>query len=282
MDDERVACLPLLLLLGRPVPLRVALVVAVPPVGGRLDDRGAGATAQGLDHVLHRRRGGHDVVAVDGDVAHPVPGRPALERGPVLVGRRRELGVAVVLAEEDDRQPPHGGEVHRLVERALGHRTVAEEGHGDAAVGPQLRRRRRPDGDGQAGRHDAVRPEDPERRVGDVHRAPAAAVGALVPGHQLGEHPERVQPLGQAVAVAAMGRGDDVGGPERPAGPHRGRLLPDRQVDEPGHLARSVQRGHPLLEPPDHQHPPVHLEQVVGGSHRPCIVLVGTNPGKGA
>ena len=31
-----------------------------------------------------------------------------------------------------------------------------------------------------------------------------------VPGHQLGEHPERVQALGQAVAVAPVGRGDDV------------------------------------------------------------------------
>ena len=93
----------------------------------------------------------------------PYPAARRSSGAAVLVDRRRELGVAVVLAEEDDRQPPHGGEVHRLVERALGHRTVPEEGHGDAAVGPQLRRRRRPDGDGQAGRHDAVRPEDPER-----------------------------------------------------------------------------------------------------------------------
>ena len=38
VDDERVPRLPLLDLLGRSVALRVALVVAVPPVGGRLDD----------------------------------------------------------------------------------------------------------------------------------------------------------------------------------------------------------------------------------------------------
>ena len=41
VDDERVARLPLLHLLGRPVALRVALVVAVPAVGGGLDDRRA-------------------------------------------------------------------------------------------------------------------------------------------------------------------------------------------------------------------------------------------------
>ena len=200
----------------------------------------------------------------------------------MLVGRRGELGVAVVLAEEDDRQPPHGGEVHRLVERALGHRAVAEERHRDAAVGPQLRRRRR--ARRRSGRPAATMPLAPKiPRVGSAMciEPPAAAVGALVLGHQLGEHPERVQALGQAVAVAAVGRGDDVGGPERPAGADGGRLLPDRQVHEAGHLAVAVERGHPLLEPADHQHPPVHLEQVVGGSHRPCIVLVGTTTGRG-
>ena len=114
---------------------------------------------------------------------------------------------------------------------------------------------------------------------------PAAAVGALVLAHQLGEHAERVEALGQAVAVAAVGRGDDVGGAQRPARPHGGRLLPDREVHEPGDLAVAVERGDPLLEPADQQHAPVHLDQVAGGEapgrkvgprSRRCIVLVGT------
>ena len=180
-----------------------------------------------------------------------------------MLGRRRgELGVAVVLAEEDHRQLPDGGEVQRLVEGALRRRAVAEEGHRHAAVGPQLRRRRRPHRDRQARGHDAVGAEDPELRVGDVHGAAAAAVGALVLAHQLGEHPGRVQALGQAVAVAAVGRGDDVGGPKRPARADGRRLLPDREVDEAGDLAVAVERGHPLLEAADQQHPAVHLEEV--------------------
>ena len=47
----------------------------------------------------------------------------------------------------------------------------------------------------------------------------------LVPSllaHQLGEHPERVEALGQAVTVAAVGRGDDVGRAQRPARADRG------------------------------------------------------------
>jgi hypothetical protein len=96
-----------------------------------------------------------------------------------------------------------------------------------------------------------------------VHRAAAAAVRALVPAHQLGEHAERVEALGQAVAVAPVGGGDDIGRPERPARAHGGRLLPDREVHEPGDLAVPIERRHPLLEPADQQHAPVHLDQLL-------------------
>ena len=84
----------------------------------------------------------------------------------------------------------------------------------------------------------------------------------VVLGHQLGEHPERVEALGEAVAVAAMGRRDHVGRAERPARADGRRLLPDRQVHEAGDLAVAVERGHPLLEAADHEHPPMHLEEV--------------------
>ena len=130
------------------------------------------------DHVVHRRRGGDGVVAVDRDVVDAVPRRSAFERRRVLGGRGRELGVPVVLAEEDHRQLPHRGEVHRFVERARGDRAVAEERHRHAAVGSQLRRGGGAHRDRQPGGDDSVRAEDPEVRVGDVHRTAAAAVRA--------------------------------------------------------------------------------------------------------
>ena len=51
-------------------------------------------------------------------------------------------------------------------------------------------------------------------------------------------------------------------GRERPARADGRRLLPDRQVHEARDLAVAVERGDPLLEAADHEHPPVHLEQV--------------------
>ena len=219
--------------------------------------------AEAVDHVVHRRCGRHDVVAVDRDVVDAVSARRVVRAARACwVGSRRELGVAVVLAEEDHRQLPHGREVHRFVERALRHRAVAEERHRHAAVGAELRGRRRAHRDRQTGRDDPVGAEDAEVGVGDVHRTAAAAVRARVLAHQLGEHPERVETLGQAVTVAAMGRRDHVGGAQRPTRPDRRRLLPDRQVHEAGHLAVAVERRHPLLEPADQEHPPVHLEEV--------------------
>ena len=125
---------------------------------------------------------------------------------------------------------------------------------------PQLRGHRGAVGDRKAGGHDAVGAEDPELRVGDVHGAAAASVGPLVAGHQLGEHALGVQALGQAVAVAAVGRGDHVVGAQRPARADRRRLLADGEVHEAGDQAVAVEVGHPLLEPADEQHATLHLE----------------------
>ena len=50
-------------------------------------------------------------------------------------------------------------------------------------------------------------------------------------------------------------------------------------MHEAGDLAVAVQRSHPLLEPADHEHPSVHLQEVGVAEHEPCIVLTGTNAG---
>ncbi len=162
------------------------------------------------------------------------------------------------------------------MEGAVGHRAVAEEGDRDGAVAPELRRGRGTDRDRQPGTDDPVGAEDADPRIGDVHRAPAPAVRALVLAHQLGEHAEWVQTLREAVAVAAMGGRDHVVRAEWPARADGRRLLPDRQVHEARHLAVAVQRSDALLEPADHEHPPMHLEEIGVVEHEPCIVLVGT------
>ena len=245
---------------------------------------GPAPAAHRLDGVQHHRCGGDHVVAVDRGVAKPVALGPTLELRRVLVGGGGELGVPVVLAEEDDRKLPHRGEVHRLVERALCHRAIAEERHHHAVISPQLGRGGGAHRDREAGGHDPVGAEDADPGIGDVHRAAASAIRTRVLRHELGEHPRRVETLRQAVAVPAMRRCDHVGGRERPARTHRGRFLSDGQVHEAGDLAVAVQRGDPLLEPTDQQHPPVHLDEIglrerrSGRStvvHVRCIVPLG-------
>ena len=275
VHEERVTGLPPLDLLGGPVALRVALVVTVPAERRRLEDRGTSPRPHGGDHVLHGRRRRHHVVAVDGGVGDAVPGGPALEGRPVLGRRGREFRIPVVLAEEDHRQLPHGGEVHRLVERALRRRPVAEEGHGDAAISSQLGCGGGAHGDRRPGGDDPVGPEDADPRVGDVHRTAPAAVRTPVLAHQLAEHPERVEALGQAVPVAPMGRGDHVIGSEGPARTHGGGLLSGGEVDEAGDLAVAVERRHPLLEATDHQHAAVHLDELGGRAPRSGGKAVG-------
>ncbi len=171
------------------------------------------------------------------------------------------------------------------MERALCRRAVTEEGDGDAVPSADLRRRGRTDGDGQPGRHDPVGAEDPEGRVGDVHRAAATSVGAIGPAHELGEHPERIQTFGQAVPVSAMGGRDDVVGSQRPAGADRRRFLSDGEVHEAGNEAVAVEVGDALLEAPNAQHALLHFQQVGARRDRrklrwrsspTCTVLTGT------
>ena len=233
--------------------------------------------------VVHRGRGRDDVVAVDRDVVDAVAGRALLERRRVLRGRRRELGVPVVLAEEDHRQLPHRGEVDRLVEGAVRDRAVAEERDRDAcrraAAAPRSRRpprsadrhrrsrwRRRCRSSGSAMCIDPPRPR--------LVPSSLPISSANIPS---GSRPfARQWPWPRCVDVITSVAA------ERPARADRRCLLPDREVHEARHLAVAVQRGHPLLEPADHEHPPLHLDEVGVAEHELCIVLTGTIRGRRA
>ena len=111
---------------------------------------------------------------------------------------------------------------------------------------------------------------------------PRPAVRALVLAHQLGEHPERVEALGEAVAVAAVGGRDHVRGAEWPARADGRRLLPDRQV----HEARVPhRRGTARRRAPRTRGSGASAGASRGGRQsvnmEVCIVLIGTNLGTG-
>src|SRR5207245_645139 len=77
---------------------------------------------------------------------------------------------------------------------------------------------------------------------------------------KLGEHPRHVGALRQAVPVAAVGARDPIVLPQRRADADGDGLLPGIEVGEPRHLGAAVELVHLLLEEPDEDHPPVHLE----------------------
>ena len=56
---------------------------------------------------------------------------------------------------------------------------------------------------------------------------------------------------------------------------------PIDRCTKPGTSPSRYERGDPLLEAADHQHPPVHLEQVGVRGHGPRSVLIGTRSGRG-
>ena len=101
-----------------------------PPECLHLEERRAVTVAGSAERACDGVLDGEEVVPV-----HDLPGHAVARRavGEILdrtlrapVGREREL---VVLADEDDRERPGGGEVHSLVRGALTGCTVAEKGN---------------------------------------------------------------------------------------------------------------------------------------------------------
>ena len=149
---------------------RIALVVAAQSVDQGLDERRPVAGARPGDRLADRRVDREDVVAVD---RH---GRDAVDAGVVgevlhlrVGGERRELGVAVVLAEEHDRQPPEARDVQGLVEGAGLAGPVAEEDDRHA-----IRRFQR-GGPGVTQREWQIARDDPGRRHEARPRGPRYA-----------------------------------------------------------------------------------------------------------
>jgi pyruvate dehydrogenase E1 component alpha subunit len=168
--------------------------------------------------VRDRRVDLDDVVAVDRGGRDAVGGRMDGQALDGRVGReRRELGVAVVLAHENHRQPPETSDVERLMKRPGLTGAVAEKDHGDLALlfllrreGRAQRQRYRP-ADHAGGGDEAGFFRD------DMHRAAfAAAVAGGAPG-DFRQKPADVGAFGDGMAMRAMTTVDEVIGAKKAA-----------------------------------------------------------------
>ncbi len=260
VELERVAGEPGLDLLRVAILGRVGARVAAMAVGHAFDE-GRAATGTG---AVRRLGGGFvdrlDVVAVDLHRRHLVALGPLDQ---VLVGRRvvdaGELAVEVVLADEQDRQLPDLGDIHRLVEGADIGRAVAEEGRRELAAAIELGRDAGADRNRQAAADDAEGADQALVDVGEVHRAADAAADTRCAAEQLGERRLGIHAAGDADAVAAIGVADIVILAEHDAGARRDRLLSLAEVGGAVDEALEVASLHLLLELADTDH---HAEQV--------------------
>ena len=183
---------------------------------------------------------------------------------------RRRLGDRVVLEHDQQAHAPERGQVHRLVERALAERPVADEDDRDPVLAAELLRERDPERDRHQLALDA-RADEPGRM--QVLAAAASAADAARAAHQLGEERGEVAAGSEEVAVAAVGAEDGVSRAEPAEEPDRDRLLADRGVRRPREQPLGVELEELLLGAADDQHPPVELEIVqhraAQGTRRP-------------
>ncbi|MNV46251.1 hypothetical protein D3C71_1380750 [compost metagenome] len=196
-------------------------------------------------------------------------------------GRRaRGRGNLVVLADEQHRQLVDLRPVQRFEKRPAVDRAIAKEADRNRVLAAQFEGMGRAHGDRQAGGDDAVRAQHADRKIGDVHGAALALVVAGGAAKQLAHHARAVGALGQRMAVAAVGGGEQVarmqmgadarghgllarGQVQRPLdqrrfGTGRGALAPDLHATLAGAFGR-------VLEGTDTDHGPVEGKQVGHG-----------------
>src|SRR5262249_58064900 len=109
------------------------------PVSKELEQHGSLSSTALLDRTLARREYGQQIVAVHGGPAEAIGARTIRNAWiPHHELDARGSAIEIVLTHENHRQVPDRGHVHRLVESALRHRAITEEGRNDLPLLPQL------------------------------------------------------------------------------------------------------------------------------------------------
>ena len=144
---------------------------------------------------------------------------------------------------------------------------IAEESHRNVipalGAGAHPDPHRLPD----AGSHDAVGAEQPDRAVVEMHRPAATPAQAVALAEELRHDPPRLRALGQRVAVAAMRRRHPVGRAEMRADAGRDSLLADVEMQETGGLALAAGDLGSGLKSPQQHHVAEQPDQRRGRRH---------------
>ncbi|MNN17489.1 hypothetical protein D3C81_1306790 [compost metagenome] len=228
-----------------------------------LDQRWPLACAGAFDGRARSLVHGKEIEAVDGHAGHAEAGGAV---GDVVAGHRPVrgggLGVAVVLGDEDARQVHDRGHVHGLEHRAFVGGTVAEERHRNVVAALELGGQGGPGHQRRSGADDTVGAKHAFFQVGDVHRAALAAAHAGLLAVDLGHHAVHIDALGDAVAVATVGRGNAVAVAQVGHDPGGGGFFAGIKVDEAGDLAGGELHVQAFLERTDGAHHFIGMQQL--------------------
>ena len=200
------------------VPLRVALVVAVPAVRVGLDDapdlhrRGPTddprpSRRRPPARRCRRPRGERDAVA----------GRPLAERRRVLPVRGRELRVPVVLAEEDTGSRQTAARLTASWNAPWATAPSPKKATATDPSAPIVGGSAAPAAIGSPAATMPLAPKIPSVGSAMCIDPPRPRLLPLCAAHQLGEHRARVEALGEAVGVTAVSGGDHVVRRQRPS-----------------------------------------------------------------
>ncbi len=267
---DRILLAPLGDLLLGPVDLGVGGGVAPVAIGEGLDQRRAtilASDSQMLGDGLAHRQHVHAVGADAGNAEALGLLREVGDRGMAL--DRGPHAVEVVLEDEDDRQAPQGGEVHRLAEVAGVRGAVAEHADGDVVGSLVVGGERDAGGQRQVAADDAVATEEATLVVVDVHRAAAPARGAVDAAEELGHDVLGVGAARDRVTVGAVGADQVVARLHRRGRADDRRLLADREVKEAARFGPLILASGLFLEAADQRHRLEQLETDLGLGKRP-------------
>ena len=248
----------------RPILLRVAHIVARHAERHAFEKIRARTVAQNFDRLARGRKYGRQVVAVDRLRRYGVwRGKTTHVRDVRVFLATSELGVPIVLTDEQHRKAPECGDVQRLVERTGARCTVTKEHHADVLLALRLRSPRGARGESEVACHNTGRAQHAIRCVDEVHRAAAAATQAVFPAENFGERRLKVASLGEHMAVAAVTGEQHVVASEMRAHADGNRFLAGRQVWKSGNLARGGEPLHLSLEQPYPPERVIHLLPVI-------------------
>src|SRR5262245_18791548 len=167
---------------------------------------------------------------------------------------RRELGVAVILTNEDDRQLPEAGNVERLVKRSGLAGAVAEEDYRDLALFSFLPGKRRAQREWNGTADDTGGGDESGFLRDDVHGAAfAAAISGGAPG-DLSHEFVYVGSLGDGVTVRPMAAVDVIVGAQQAARTDGNGFLANAQMEQADDLPFRVKRRDFFFEGPDQPH----------------------------